>query len=105
MATEMKKTKLPTLQLNVHELTHLRDLMSLLLPSADRTASQSLAISENRLTEEHTLWSKVSDLCQKMGIPIGLMAPDYVIALTSPLVTDVLRVQLDIEIENDKSII
>ena len=75
---KVKKTKLFVLKISKIQLIHLRDVLSILFPSADeKTLSQSLAAAEQRTFEESSLWKKIASLCVNAEVPIDDEAPDY----------------------------
>lgn len=77
---KVKKTKLFELKLSKTELIHLRDMLSILFPSADeKTISQALATAEQRTFEESSLWKKIASLCVDAEVPVDDEAPDYAI--------------------------
>lgn len=85
MATNSKKKVSPTgeygLSLTVAELTHLRDLMSVMLPPEGKvTLSAALAQLESRDNVDDTLWDKVCSHCELAGIHIGDSAPNLIVA-------------------------
>jgi hypothetical protein len=81
-ATRSRKTfNLPVTPL---ELTHIRDLFSILLPpDARQTVSQALAAAEDRAAPEAKLWQKVVNLCQAASLPTGDQAPDFLVAASA----------------------
>lgn len=84
MTKSAKKHKTFPLHLTVFELTHLRDLFSITLPpTLDRTVSQALAASEDRLMVEAKLWQKVAAACRESKIPMDDDAPDFICAASS----------------------
>lgn len=69
------------LSLTLQELTHLRDLMSIMLPPEGKvTISAALAQLESRDAVDETLWDKVCDACETAGIDIGESAPNLIVA-------------------------
>ena len=67
--------------LTVSELTHLRDLMSIMLPPDGKvTMSAALAHLESRDDVDDILWDKVCDSCEEAGIIIGDSAPNLIVA-------------------------
>ena len=80
---KIKKIKLFELKLSKIELIHLRDMLSILFPSAEeKTISQALAASEHRTFEEVSLWKKIASLCVDAEVPIDDEAPDYAVVPT-----------------------
>ena len=78
----VKKIKTTNLPLTSQELTHIRDLMTILLPPDGRlTVSKSLALCENRAMVEGKLWNKVFEQCIDTGVPISEESPDFCIGL------------------------
>jgi hypothetical protein len=69
-----------SLALTKYELVHLRDVLSVTLPSTNTTVSQALATLEKRALIEGCLWQKVQAVCKAASIPLSNKAPDYVIA-------------------------
>lgn len=70
-------------ELTSQEVSFLRDLMSVMLPIELSVVSTVLADKTDREDAENSLWEKVCNLCEEMSIPVGEMAPDFVIAPTS----------------------
>jgi len=69
------------LSLTVTELTHLRDLMSIMLPPEGKvTMSAALAQLESRDDVDDTLWDKVCSRCELAGVHIGDSAPNLIVA-------------------------
>lgn len=82
---KIKKTKVFELKLNKLEIVHLRDMLSILYPSAsEKTISQALAESEDRVFEENSLWNKIASLCVDAKVPVEDEAPDYAIMPVGP---------------------
>lgn len=78
---KIKKRKTYDLRLTKSELTHLRDLFSVVLPpDTKKTLSQHLAETEDRLYVEDKLWSKISDLLESADLPRGDESPDFIVA-------------------------
>ena len=98
MSNDTEQLKTSLLELSRVELTHLRDLMSILLPSGDRFVSQALADTENRVYDEQTLWLKVRALCQSDGINVDQSAPDFVVESLAPPMMGVVQVCMGEEI-------
>lgn len=95
---KLRRRKTAMLRLTKFELVHLRDLMSVLTPTAaDTTVSQHLASLEDRPVVESVLWRKVSQACQDMDIPLGDDAPDFIVAPASPPPIGVFRLAEDAE--------
>lgn len=79
--SKIKKQKTYALNLTKFELTHLRDLFSVVLPpELSKSISQALAEVENRQLVESMAWQKIAAACKDAKIPIGDDAPDYVVA-------------------------
>lgn len=95
MSNDLSLSKMSLLELSRVELTHLRDLMSILLPTGDRFVSQALADIENRVYDEHTLWLKIHSLCQVDGIVVDDLAPDFVVETLTPPIMGVMQVCVD----------
>lgn len=94
---EVKRQATFELQLTRFELLHLRDLMGVLLPpDGAQTLSQALAMSEDRVVIESSLWDKVSKCCVDASLPIETEAPDYIIAPTAPPPLGVFQVNHDL---------
>lgn len=82
---KIKKVSLYDLKLSKLELIHLRDMLSILFPSAtEKTISQALAESEDRSFEENSLWNKIAALCDEAQVPIEDEAPDYAVMPVGP---------------------
>lgn len=82
-ASKPKKTF--SLKLSKSELTHLRDLFSVLLPADMKaTVSQALAANQGKHLLESKLWNKVVQLCNEAQIPMGDEAPDFIVSISSP---------------------
>lgn len=90
-----KRQKLNTIKLSTTELMHVRDLMSVLLPSGLSSVSKQLAEIENRTAEEESLWIKVFDACAESGLVAGVSAPDHAVVVIGP--SDIAVVPLQIE--------
>lgn len=84
MSKKVKKRETFGIRLTALELTHLRDLFSVMLPpQMNATVSQKLASLEHRPMIEARLWEKVVKKCEAAGIPMGDEAPDYVVGVAS----------------------
>lgn len=84
------------LTLSLTELVHIRDLFSVTLPvEMTTTLSQALAANEGRSLAESKLWKKVSDECEKAGIPTQHDAPDFVVTVSGPPPINVFRLEPD----------
>lgn len=78
------------LTLTKEELTHLRDLMSVVLPpDGERTLSKALSALKKNQVKEGILWKKVVDLCLSNGISVGTDAPDFIVDLSVSPTLDV----------------
>lgn len=85
--TKVEKGKAVILRLSSPELSHLRDLFSVLLASKSEhphTISQMLAVLESRQNVETTLWVKIETACESIDLPVGDGAPDFVVGPTGP---------------------
>lgn len=92
----VKKQKTVDLTLSKFELLHIRDLMSVMLPSdGQKTMSHLLAALENRQVIETMLWDKISKACEGCNIPIGDKAPDYLVAATGMTPLGVFQIASD----------
>ena len=81
---KLKKQKTFSLILTYAELVHLRDLFSVLLPSAfDTTISQALAKTNEAEVYETMLWQKVHELCCSGDLPVDDEAPDFVVTVAA----------------------
>lgn len=90
------KQRLFDLRLTVHELTHVRDLLSVLLPpTGTHTISEALAAVNDKTFIETKLWQKVASLCKEADIATAEDAPDYVVVPIAPPTLGVLPVQSD----------
>jgi len=86
------------LTLTKHELLHVRDLMSLMLPpNGEKTVSQALAEVEERNLIESFLWEKVTKLCVSANLPLNNEAPDYIVAPIGPPPMGIFHVNHDME--------
>ena len=66
------------------QLTHLRDMLGIVLPPDTKTTvSEALATIENRRFDEMKLWEKVKKACVKADIPVENDAPDFVVSMES----------------------
>lgn len=82
---KIKKTRIFELKLTKLELVHLRDMLSILFPSpTEKTISQAMAESEDRVFEENSLWKKIAALCIDAQLPIDDEAPDYAVMPVGP---------------------
>lgn len=66
-----------TLQLTKDELTHIRDLMSMLDFKNEKTISEHLSFKNGKVNAEETLWNNVFKLCINTGVPVADAAPNY----------------------------
>ncbi len=99
----IKRVKTHSLELTMHELVHLRDLMSIMLPPyGDRTVSAALADTNGRSCSDGALWNKLTELCKSAGIPTGPSAPDYVISVIEAPVMGVVSINLGSEMSEDE---
>lgn len=79
-----KRRKTFNLRFSKYELLHLRDLFSILLPTAmQETISQRLASTQNRILVETMLWQKIIKACEEAEVPLGDDAPDFVVSSVS----------------------
>ena len=93
-----QKVKNISLKLNVEELTHLRDLFSILLPQEFKlTLSESLAQSQDKQKFENVLWKKIYNLCKDNNIVIDKDANDFAVLPISQPQMAVQQVKLEIE--------
>ena len=93
-----QKVKNISLKLNVEELTHLRDLFSVLLPQEFKlTLSESLAQSQDKQKFENVLWKKIYNLCKDNNIVIDKDANDFAVLPISQPQMVVQQVKLEIE--------
>jgi hypothetical protein len=87
------------LTLTRSELLHIRDLMSVIIPSHEGlTVSEALAEAEGRTLIDVALWEKVSCACGIADLALEGDAPDYVISPTSIPMMGIFRVQDDEEL-------
>jgi len=88
------------MKLSKLELVHLRDLMSVHIPTDDSycTMSSVLADAEDRVLVEEELWKKVTAACKLANIALEESAPDYVVAPIAPPPMTVCRVQQDSDV-------
>jgi hypothetical protein len=90
------------LQLTRYQLLHLRDVMSVMLPSDMReTISQALAKVGNRSMVEQVLWNKIVRLCIEADVPVGDVVPDYIVSISAPATLGVFELQADPQYEGD----
>ena len=76
--------RLHRLDLTDLELIHLRDLLSVSLPTSMQvTVSQQLATAADRPLTETKLWNKVTRACRGGEIPLDDEAPDFIVGPTS----------------------
>ena len=81
----LNKKQTYELNLTKHELVHLRDLFSILLPpDLKSTVSQMLATVGGRTMVESLLWNKINQLCAAADVPLGDDAPDFVVSYSGP---------------------
>ena len=93
-----QKVKNISLKLNVEELTHLRDLFSVLLPQEFKlTLSESLAQLQDKQKLENVLWKKIYNLCKDNNIVIDKDANDFAVLPISQPQMVVQQVKLEIE--------
>ena len=90
-----KKIRSFEVKLTAEEVTHLRDLMSIMLPpDGSTTLSQSLANAEGRPMQESKLWSKIVAVCKLADIPTDNEAPDYAVGIVGAPTLAVYPLQL-----------
>lgn len=95
-SSEPKPRKTFTLRLTRLELTHLRDLFSVMLPpDLKATLSQELATSQDRSLIEARLWQKVTATCREAEVPLDDDAPDFVVAASSAPAIGVFEIAAD----------
>jgi len=83
---KVKRIKTFTLVLSAEELTHVRDVMGIILPpDGSIRLSESLAVTEKRQMTESKLWAKVVNLCMEANLPVGDDAPDFFVGVSGPL--------------------
>ncbi len=83
--SKLKKQKTFKVKFTKHELLHLRDLFSVLLPpELKETLSQRLAQSQDRTAVEAKLWQKIVSACVKAKLPLNEDAPDFIVAASGP---------------------
>lgn len=71
------------LELTIEELSHLRDLMSVLVPPhCESTLSEELAKASKTEAVEEKLWQKVYNYCKESQLSVDSDAPDFVISMT-----------------------
>lgn len=100
---EVKKRKTTSLKLTRFELLHIRDVLSVMLPSEmNVTVSQALAKQQQRTLVEARLWDKIKDACERVDIPLGDDAPDFVVAASSAPSVDVFELAHDGNINDEK---
>lgn len=96
LTSKIKKKKVITLTLSKFELIHIRDLMSVILPSdGQKSLSAVLAAAENRHVVETMLWEKVVTACKSCNLPTGDTAPDYIVAPTGMTPLGVFQIASD----------
>lgn len=71
-----------SLSLTKDELTHVRNIMSVVLPpTGEVRLGESLAEAcDMDVDVDTSLWDKVWSLCEEVGIEVGEAAPDFVVA-------------------------
>lgn len=96
----------PSLNLTLGELMHLRDLFAVVLPPDGKsTVSGALADLSGTSAIEELLWQKIAHACKQTGIPTEGDAPDFVIANLQPPTLGVLHLELEEEPEeNNESV-
>lgn len=95
---KIKKRKTYDLRLTRSELVHLRDLFSVVLPpDVNKTLSQHLAETEDRVFVEEKLWDKISEACSAANVPVNEEAPDYIVAPVGPPPMGVFHMSPDAE--------
>jgi len=91
-----KKRKTFKVKFTKHELIHLRDLFSVMLPPELRdTLSQRLAQSQDRSVIEALLWQKLVTACEKAKLPMNEDAPDFIVAASGPPPVSVFELSSD----------
>lgn len=84
LVSKIEANDTTVLNLSKAEVHHLRDVMSVILPSEEGTSmSVSLARVKNTLEVEHGLWEKIEAACDRVGLPHGDCVQDYAIIATS----------------------
>lgn len=82
------------LKLSDVQLTHVRDVMSVIITSKTPTRiSESLAETQKRSNAEADLWDKVVELCTKAGIAVGDDAPDFFVGTNEQPKLQVFKLQ------------
>jgi len=93
---QRKERKTFKLSLTLLELTHLRDLCSILLPPEMKlTVSQALAALEDRSYVEARFWNKLVSVCKEAGVVLDDDAPDFVCASSQPPPVGVFKLMSD----------
>lgn len=96
MKDKIKKRKTYELRLTKMELVHMRDLLSIIIPSdTKKTLSQILADLEDRAPVEEKLWNKIIGVCKEASLPTGEEAPDYIVSPTAPPPMSVFQISDD----------
>lgn len=94
-ATTRKKF---VLELTATQLTHLRDLMGIMMNfDSLQTLSEHLAATAERPLAERRLWTKIAELCASADIGVADKAPDFAIAMSAPPQLCVTLIQEDPE--------
>lgn len=84
-----KVADIVTLKLTHRELTHLRNLMGVVVPTSGsgetRSVSGALGILSGHEADEASLWERVQDACINSGIPVGHGTPDFAVLQDRPV--------------------
>ena len=102
--SKKKQRKTHDLRLTKFELIHLRDLFSVVLPpDLTKTLSQALCESDDRQSDEASLWAKIAELCLKSNVSVGDDAPTYIVAPSGPQPLSVFQLDENEENHNDSA--
>jgi hypothetical protein len=83
-----------TIELSNTELEHLRNVMSIILPSEDGvTVSAALARLTKMPKAEASLWKKLVAACKSSGVNLETRAPDFAVVPTAPPPMDIILLE------------
>lgn len=66
------------------ELSHLRDLLSVVLPPDGELTISAVLAEVNGSQSDAVLWSKIWNLCITAKLPVGDEAPNFAVAPAGP---------------------
>lgn len=82
-AARSSSTRRHRISLCIEELEFIRDLFGVITAGSAQTLSEQLAQVTDRTYVEAKLWKKLVSACEKLGVPTGEKAPDFVVAVAA----------------------